>query len=266
MTDVPPPRAVLAALTPDRLAAAVAASRSWRQVLLQLGLHASRHTRALRALCDQEGIAYSHLEHHAPPDVLLREVLPVAGSWPEAMTGLGFAQDSGSARATIRKHARRLGVDVAHLDQPPPPSSARALGMTPDLRHLRGAGAYLVAGAFVLAGYRVSWPLEPAVYDLVVDTGERLLRVQVKTTSRRSGGSWACSITRSEYAAVAGGKRSVRYTPQEVDAFAVVDGQGDVYVIPIDDVAGLTNLSLRRYAGYRIPRLGQEEAACDESG
>lgn len=148
----------------------------------------------------------------------------------------------------------RLGLDLRRLTARPTPDGAD-LSLQPDLRHLRQAGAYIVAGAFTLAGHRVSWPLEPAAYDLVVDAGGRLLRVQVKTSSRQVGGSWTCSITRSEYADVAGGKRRVRYTTDEVDIFAVVDGAGEVYVIPIDDVAGLTNLSMRRYDAYRIPRL-----------
>ncbi len=266
MSSTAPPRVLLASLDAATVGAAVQASRSWRQVLLALGLESHRHVRQLRVLCDQGGVAYEHLGYRAPPDDLLREVLSRAQSWPEAMSGLGFAENSGSARETVRKHAVRLGLDLRHLTARPSPRSV-VPSMQPDLRHLRHAGSYLAAAAFVLAGHRVSWPLEPAPYDLVVDTGERLLRVQVKTSSRLVGGVWTCGITRSEYADVAGGKRKVRYSPDEVDAFAVVDGAGEVYVIPIEDVVGLTHLSLRHYANYRIPRLAAGPDAVEpESG
>ncbi|MFN2523116.1 MAG: group I intron-associated PD-(D/E)XK endonuclease [Mycobacteriales bacterium] len=255
-----PPRLLLAALDEVTLAAAVQDSRSWRQVSLKLGLPSSRHVRKIQALCDSWNVPHEHLAHRAPPDDQLREVLTTATSWSEAMTRLGFAEDSGTARATIRKHARRLGLDLARFAEPLPPQGT-ASAMQPHVRHLRDAGAYLVAGAFVLAGHRVSWPLEPAPYDLVVDSGGRLLRVQVKTTTQWVGGFWSCSITRSEYADVSGGKRQVRYRPDEIDAFAVVDGFGDIYVIPVDDVADLTALSLRRYARYRIPRLRSHRRA-----
>ena len=257
MTTAVPPRVLLASLDAETLAAAVESCRSWRQVLLKLGLR-SRHTERVRVLCEQWGVPHEHLAHRAPADELLREVLSTATEWSDVLRRLGYAGDSGSARTTIRRHAQRLGLDVRRLADYPPaaPGELDALSLEPDLEHLRSAGAYLVAGAFTLAGHRVCWPLEPAVYDLLVDTGDRLLRVQVKTTSLRVGDSWACSITRSEYADVAGGKRRVPYSAAEIDVFGIVDGTGQIYVIPVDVVSGMTNLSLRRYAAYRIPTLG----------
>ncbi len=247
------PRDVLTALDAATLAAAVEGSRSWRQVLRKLGLQSHRHVRHLRGLCEQWSLPHEHLGHRAPPDDALREVLSTATSWAEAMTRLGFCEDSGSARSALRRHAARLGLDVRHLAVATVPAGG-PLALQPDLRHLREAGSYLVAGAFVLAGYRVSWPLEPAPYDVVVDRGDGLLRVQVKTTSRKVAGSWNCAISRSVYADVAGGKRRARYSPAEIDAFGIVDGDGEVYVIPVQDVAGLASLSLRRYGHYRVPR------------
>lgn len=145
------------------------------------------------------------------------------------------------------------------------PPVAGSLTWDPKLQHLRAAGTYLVAAACTLAGYSVCWPLEPAVYDLLVDAGNRVLRVQVKTTSLRVGGSWTCSITRSEYADVAGGKRRVAYSPADIDAFGIVDGDGEIYIIPIETVSGMTNVSLRRYAAYRISRLSTAHGASEPS-
>jgi hypothetical protein len=235
------PREVLASLDADKLGSVVATSRSWRQVSKALGLSASRHGRRLRALCDAWGISYAHFRHHVFTDDQLREVLSTATTWTEAMSRLGYTEESGSARATIRKHAARLRLDVTTLAARPRPGTA-SVSLEPELRHLRRAGAYLVSAACALAGHHVSWPLEPAAYDLVVDTGDRRLRVQVKTCSRQIAGSWNCAITRSEYADVAGGKRRAWYTAEEIDAFAVVDGDGEIYFIPVDDVIGLTSL------------------------
>lgn len=261
-----PPRAVLASLDETTLRSAIEGCRSWRQVLLTLGLR-SRHTERLRLLCEQWDVPHQHLAQRAPRDDQLREVLTTAAGWPEVLRRLGYAVDSGSARTTVRRHAQRLGLDTRRLAEHPPaaPPPLDAVTWTPHLQHLRTAGAHLVAAAFTLAGQRVCWPLEPAVYDLLVDVGDRLLRVQVKTTSRRAGDSWTCSITRSEYADVAGGKRRVTYTSAEIDLFAIVDGHGEIYLIPMDVVSGMTNLVLRRYTAYRIPTL-RAVSERDESG
>ena len=255
MTAPVPPRVVLSLLDADALRPLVASSRSWRQVLLAVGLR-NRHVPQLRGLCDRWGIGYEHLGLHAPPDAVLRAVLTTATSWPEALQRLGYAEGSGSARATVRGHATRLGLDVRRLTTRVEPG-APAWDVQHDLRHLRRAGGYLVAAVLALGGYAVSWPLEPGPYDLVVDGGDGMMRVQVKTTSRKIAGSWNCSVTRSQYADVPGGKRRARYDAASIDAFAVVDGAGDVYLIPVDVVAGRASLSLCRFAAYRLPRFGQ---------
>ena len=64
-------------------------------------------------------------------------------------------------------------------------------------------------------------------------------------------------MTRSSYADVPGGKRRARYDVGQVDAFAIVDGDGDVYLIPLGVVAGRTSLVLSRFSSYRLPRLAQ---------
>lgn len=219
MTTAVPPRVLLAALDAGTLATAVERARSWRQVLLALGLSRHRHVPALRALCEKWDIDDRHLRHRSPPDDQLREVLSTASSWPDALGRLGYADASGSARHTLRAHAARLGLDVARLGKTCEPG-ALPWPVEPDLYHLRRAGAFMVAASMSLAGYSVSWPLEPATYDLVVGRGGFLLRLQVKTTTRRISGSWNCAVTRSSYADVPGGKRRARYDVGQVDAFA----------------------------------------------
>lgn len=100
--------------------------------------------------------------------------------------------------------------------------------------HLRTAGDLVVAGVYALTGCRVSWPLQPAPYDLLVEPagGGSPVRVQVKTCTRKQGGTWLCWITRSTYAAVPGGKRRLSYESSEIDVLAVVDGDLSIYLIP----------------------------------
>lgn len=231
-----------------RLRIAVAQNRSWRGVLRTLGLTAPRAGRLLRARCDAEGIGYAHFSSRSWTDAQLRAAAPAA-DWTALLAALGYAADSGSARATIRKHAVRLGLDLHHLE----PAGGRrevadAFCAQPQLDHLRAAGSYLVAAACALAGHKVAWPLEPAPYDLLVDDG-RLHRVQVKTTSRRVDGAWTCKLTRAR-----SGHRDW-YTTDEIDWFGIVDGELSVYLVPSAVVDGLGTIVVRAYDAYRVPRL-----------
>jgi hypothetical protein len=251
-----------AGVSDDALRRAVAASRSWRGVLRELGLNASRQSRPLREACDRLGIDYGHLGGARFDDAAFVDVMRTATSWSDALALLGFAPGSGSARTTIRAHCLRLGLAVPSF-APRRPDRDAAFPGTPDLANLRHAGPYLVAAACELAGHRVSWPLEPAVYDLVVDTGDRLRRVQVKTSTHKAQGAWLCKVARAEYASgVSGGKRIVRYGADEIDCFGIVDGDLAVYLIPVDAVEGRARLTMRRYAEYRLPRPGQA-LGCD---
>lgn len=163
---------------------------------------------------------------------------------------LGYSASSGAARDSIRRACARLGIDTAPLDQPPAPLRG-TLSVRPLPEHLRSAGSMLVAAALTLAGHRVSWPLEPAVYDLLVDvSGRRTQRVQVKTTTRQVDGTWHCTLTRSSVSASAG-----RYSLDDIDYFGIVDGDHVVYLVPAAVVGGLASIYTRAYRQYRVARL-----------
>jgi len=172
------------------------------------------------------------------------------------MQKLGYPADSGSARQTIRGHCARIGISPCHLDvsagdDPPLPRSP------PAASRLRSAGPMLVAAFLTLEGYRVSWPLEPAPYDLLVTQAkETPSRVQVKTNARRdTGGSWVCSLTRHVYAPEKRWHVRQVYDLVEIDAFAVVDGDLAIYLIPAAIVGGRSAIHLRRYSRYRLGGL-----------
>lgn len=232
-------------VTEEALRRAVQTCRSWRGVLRSLGLGSPRTGRQLRAFCDQRGIDHSHFGSRSWTDEQLRECFGGARSWADLTRGLGYAEDSGSARATVRRHLARLGLDADRLSAPLEPLVGDPLNRPVDLVHLRSAGTYLVAAACALAGHRISWPLEPTVYDLLVDTGSAVQRVQVKTTTWSVDGTWACKITHSA------SSRKAWYTREEIDYFGVVDGDLAVYLIPVDVLTGLGTIYVRRYQRYR---------------
>ena len=89
----------------------------------------------------------------------------------------------------------RLGLDLAHLDN----SVTKSPGPTdvkPDLRYLRDAAPSVAASWFSLCGFNVAFPLEPALYDLLVSTPEGIKRVQVKTTTCFSKDGWTVVVGR----------------------------------------------------------------------
>ena len=85
-------------------------------------------------------------------------------------------------------------------------------------------------------GHHVSVPFgENTRYDLVVDDGDRLLRVQCKTGRLHNG--VVVFRTASSYAHHPNPKPRQRHYQGQVDAFAVYCPRtGDVYLIPIEDV------------------------------
>jgi PD-(D/E)XK nuclease superfamily protein len=76
-------------------------------------------------------------------------------------------------------------------------------------------------------GLRVIKPWgDSSRYDFVVETGGRFLRVQVKSTSNRRRKLYACAIQ---------GTARRRYTPAEIDFFAIYVIPADSwYIIPIE--------------------------------
>ena len=129
--------------------------------------------------------------------------------------------------------------------------------MTPDARQVRRAGAHLVAAIYALRGHHVSWPLEPAIYDLLADPGDGspIVRIQVKTCTSRQGDAWTCRTARSTYASVPGGKKRVLYPPDALDVLAVVDGDLAVYLIPFTLVATQATATPRAYSQFRVGSL-----------
>ena len=107
----------------------------------------------------------------------------------------------------------------------------------------------MAAAWFTLCGYGVSWPLEPARYDLLVERDGAVHRVQVKTTLVRAGASWQAWLSTT-------GKKRKPYDPDDIDFFFVIDGDLACYLIPIAAVGGLHAVNLSAYETYRVDTWG----------
>ena len=255
----PAPQLLPSGVTEDQLRQVVAASRSWRGVLRALGLKSASSGPKVREACNALDIDYGHFGSTVATDTRLREVISLSTDWPTVLTKLGYATGSGSARATVRKHCSRLGIDTTHLSMSAPWKSASALlfDLSPKPQHLREAGPYLVLFAFNAAGVPAALAPEGAPYDVVADFGAAgLKRIQVKTGTGRHAGSWKCTISRSEYDRNGhGGHRRASYSAEDIDFFACVDGDLQLYLIPIGVVEGRSTIQLRNYAAYRVAAL-----------
>ncbi|MBO0859274.1 MAG: hypothetical protein J2P21_12495 [Chloracidobacterium sp.] len=84
--------------------------------------------------------------------------------------------------------------------------------------------------AFSKAGFVVSTPFgNGAPYDLIVDTGKRLLKVQVKTGRLREG----CVLFAAQRINGHHGTKRYKYDEGEIDIFAVYCVENDVvYLVP----------------------------------
>jgi len=103
-----------------------------------------------------------------------------------------------------------------------------------------------VMTALHAAGFGVLLPFgENSRYDLAIDDGSRLARVQCKTGRLRNGAVWfnACSTYAHHHSATA----QTRPYFGEVDFFAIHCGEtGSVYLIPIE------GLRIRRQGALRV--------------
>src|SRR5574341_209525 len=87
-----------------------------------------------------------------------------------------------------------------------------------------------VLRAFIKAGFVVSMPFgDGAPYDLIVDTGKRLLKVQVKTGRLRGG----CVLFAAQRINGHHGTRRYKYDEGEIDLFAVYCPDNEqIYLVP----------------------------------
>jgi hypothetical protein len=243
--------------TDEQLKQAVKASSSWRGVLRVLGLSGTSASsiRVVRHHATRLELDVSHFRGKRTwSDAQLRRAVAESRSWDEVLEALGLATTSGNARTHVKGHLIRLGIDFSHLGLREP-AALVPHRITPDLLHLREAGPSIAAAWFTICGCSVLFPIEPAIYDLVVSMPEGLSRIQVKTTTSKDASGWHVNIGRHPYSVEKGGS-TVPYDPDAIDYFFIVDGDLSMYLLPSRVVAGRVGLTLRTYGSYVVGNVG----------
>lgn len=158
----------------------------------------------------------------------------------------------------IKSHTIRLGLDtqhlnaVSHVGRQPPEAVPQAATLPTDPRHLRVAAGTLAATWFMLRGCAVSFPAEPTVYDLLADTPEGIMRVQVKSTTCSQKNGWQVGVGHHPDTHSKKKGYVLAYSPDEIDLFFIVDGDMTIYLIPSRAIAGRVGILLRTYRKYIV--------------
>jgi len=105
---------------------------------------------------------------------------------------------------------------------------------------------------FSRIGARVGIPLtDSQPYDLMIDEGEQVTRVQVRTTTSKQGRSYVVSLT-----TVGGNKTQLitkTFDPTAYEWLFVVCGDATVYLIPTTVITARYSIFLgRKYEPYRL--------------
>jgi len=180
--------------------------------------------------------------------------------------GLGcraVAADLGENPAFIYKRVQAMGIgrtrEETYEALQSVPQVALPFAAPDSVEQLRAAAVGEAVSWFLRRGYVPSIPIEPARYDLVVESDEGLKRVQVKSTAYQERGRFVVGITRQEYGgsrqtySAMGRRTRTHYSSNDVDFFFIVTGSGDKYLVPIAVASGLTRLTLdRKYATYKV--------------
>lgn len=237
--------------TDEHLLRAVATEQSWRGVMRALGLKSSSSMRIVQQHADRLKLDTSHFSGQRRwSDQELREAVADCDSWSEVAEHLRLNSDRRTG-IRLRGHAMRLGLDVAHITQQHqpldrPPSKAYDTG-SPRLAELRRAAPSIAAAFFALRGLAVAIPHDQQEYDLLITTDEGIQRVQVKTTTCRTRtGTWQVGIGHRPYNLDKTAAKDP-YEPDAFDWFFVVSGDGGLYFIPMQVVAGFTVIYLSAY-------------------
>lgn len=232
---------------------AVRASACWRDVVRALGMTTTSEgvMRRVRRHTAQLGLDVSHFKGTRTwDDAQLKRAVADGRSWDEVFTALGLQTPTKGTRVRITGHAMRLGLDLKHLNDKRVMTPA-ANNLRIDPMRLRDAALPVAAAWFMVRGCTVSFPIEQAVYDLLVHSPDGIRRVQVKTTTTKGRGDGQVTVSRRPYS-IGNLAPRVPYDPEVIDYFFVVDGDYDMYLIPSRVVAGRVAVMLRTYRQYVV--------------
>lgn len=114
-------------------------------------------------------------------------------------------------------------------------------------------GEAMAIADFTKAGFVVSTPLSNnARYDLIIDNGQKIYRVQVKTTESIKDDKMVFSTKTTNYSK--GAWKATRYSTNEVDVFYLYCFENNWSGLYIPDDVVLTQLNIR----LTLPKNGQK--------
>lgn len=239
------PRGVALQVSDDDLRRAIKKSASWRGVLRELGYATTNgHTAVrFRRRAEALGLDVSHFRgQRSWSDDELRSAIRSSRDWVSVARALGLGTVGGSVMIVIKARAVQLNLDYSHIEsRSKAPRGVVPFTALPRDEYLRSAAPTLAAGWFAHRGYRASFPAEPCPYDLVVDAGGVLYRIQVKTATGKdpATGAWRCHLAQNPRY-----RKTVIYDPGDVDFFFIIDGDMTYYLTPMEEVAGVGQITL----------------------
>ncbi|WP_433261961.1 group I intron-associated PD-(D/E)XK endonuclease [Micromonospora vinacea] len=227
---------------------------------------------SLRNRADLLKFDYTHLygKGHRRPviaavtDERLRELVLQSRSWNHLAQGLGYAasntKDTGW-RPRVEARINALGLSTEHFQGRgfnglAPLAHEPVFTADPTPERLRVAATGKAIAWFSERGYTVSLPVEPAVYDLIVDSPNGLDRIQVKSSAAADRG---VHCSRTLYDTTRPGSASTgRYTrrpyePGEIDYFFIVMADGGMYLLPYEVIGRSMKITVgARYEQFRV--------------
>ena len=243
--------------TDGQLTDAVKASTCWRDVMRALGITTNSEGVVSRIKRDvaRLGLDVSHFKGTRTwDDAQLKRAVAEAMSWDDVFASLGLRTPTKGTRTRVQGHAIRLGLDLYHLEIRTSPQVMDPSKWRLDPMRLRDAAAPLAAAWFMVRSCTVAFPVDQAIYDLLVHSNEEIHRVQVKTTTT-SGAAGQVVVSRRPYSAGNLGRR-VPYDPKAIDYFFIIDGDYNMYLIPSRVIAGRVTLTLGSYGKYIVGNAG----------
>jgi hypothetical protein len=140
----------------------------------------------------------------------------------------------------------------SHIERADVRPALPQLPKRPNWVHLRSAAESIAVAWFAIRGMAMAVPSYPREYDLLVTFDDGIKRVQVESsTCRTRNGTWQVGVGRRPYSLdkTAG---IAPYDPDMLDYFFIIDGDGAVYLIPSQVLAGRTGIYVRMYADYCV--------------
>jgi hypothetical protein len=141
---------------------------------------------------------------------------------------------------------------LSHNGRQPAEPHAEATGLAAQPKFLRVAAGTLAATWFMLRGCPVSFPAEPTRYDLLADTPQGIMRIQVKSTTSATKNGWQVGVGHHPDTHSKKKGYTLAYSPDEIDLFFIIDGDMTMYLIPSRAIAGRVGILLRTYQKYIV--------------